>query len=154
MTPTLTAEDLDTIEAEALAATKGLRDDGYRLVATDGEIVCEYKHSAHPNAQQDGALFARAREYALGLVAALRARDAELIALRARVEKAERELAASRAALRKYGPKCGECGVLATRDEPKYALPQDRLRCDVCECDLPMPTMEHAAALRAAEGTL
>ncbi len=66
--------DLDTIEAVALAATENVRDNGYRILAPDDTVIVEYKHSSHPNAEADGALFGHAREYVLALVAAVRER--------------------------------------------------------------------------------
>lgn len=78
---------LDTIEAVALAATENVRDNGYRITAPDGEVIVEYKHSPHPNAEADGALFGRAREYVLTLVAAVRYRDERNASLRAAVRE-------------------------------------------------------------------
>lgn len=72
---------LDTIEAVALAATENVRDDGYRITAPDETVIVEYKHSSHPNADADGALFGHAREYVLTLVAAVREREAKYDAL-------------------------------------------------------------------------
>lgn len=75
--------DLDTIEAVALAATANVRDNGYNIVAPDGEVIFDYKHSDHTNARADAALFSRAREYVLTLVKAVREREAQNATLRA-----------------------------------------------------------------------
>jgi hypothetical protein len=50
-------------------------------------VIVEYKGSEHPNADSDGALFGRARECILSLVAAVRERDSRLAAA---VEQARR----------------------------------------------------------------
>lgn len=64
----MTPADLAAFRALALAATEGVTDDGYRLRAPDGELIVEYKHSLHPNAENDGALFTRARPMVLALL--------------------------------------------------------------------------------------
>lgn len=76
--------DVEAMEARALAATPDVRDDGCRLQAPPehgGEIIAEYKLFIHPNAQNDGAFWAKARANVLTLVARLRERDAEYLSL-------------------------------------------------------------------------
>ncbi len=78
----VSALDVATIVARALAATENVRDDGYRITAPDGTVIVEYKYSYHRNAQADSALFAHAREDVLALADALRERELQLNALR------------------------------------------------------------------------
>ena len=91
--------DVAAMEARALAATADVHGDEYRLYAPEAadescETIVEWKHSAHPNAQNDGRLFEHARADVLTLVARLRERDAEYLELTRRMDARGAELRA------------------------------------------------------------
>ena len=116
-------------------------------------VVAEMALLDPPHADHLAELFAGADQDALSLVETVRAREAENAALLARAEKAEREVAASRAALRECAPKCDGCGA---RCAPFYAgfmyggSVVYGAWCGDCPAIDPGAEAEHADALRAA----